>query len=294
MGLDTALTAIGENMAAILDAAGLPSSGIVFKGWPTSTEIVKVLGQVNVNHVISLYPLPARNITRWLDKSYRYVQPDVTLDGVINTNTLAFSGTAPAAGKPNFNVHAFIVGVNADVYAPVVVGDSLAAIATKVANAVNALALPGITAAPSGAGAVLTGAAWKNVNIGGTGSYERESSRVGRQLQATIWTTGASDPNDIDKSLRYAILDAIVAGCGTQDEHFITDSTGEPIYLLYHGDTPDDNSESSYSLYVAHVFFDMEYSMRTVQPATQVGVIENTLQVNQYAPTTKFIGGPTP
>lgn len=299
MGLDSVLTAIAEAVTAAINAAGITQPGQVYKGWPTATEIVKVLGQPNAQWMVSVYPHNARNATRWIEndaitsRSFPAAYLSATVVG--NSMTITGAGAIPVGNAP-INVHAFMHGVNADVYAVAHAGDSDTMVASGIAQAVNALGLPGISAVNVANDVVLTGAVWDFANFGGTGSYAFEATRVARQVQITIWTTGdPTDPLNIDNSLRFSILDAIVGLIGTRQNHFITDSTETVVFILYASDIADDESESSYSLYASHVFFNVEYTAHVIVPATQVGVVEPTTTVQ--TPTTasvtntEFIGG---
>lgn len=291
MGLDSVLTTIGNAVATATNAAGITQGAQTFKGWPTSTQLVDLLAQVNINYVVSIYPMPARNATRWLDQDAYYVPPDVTLvASVTDSQTLNFALTGGTTMVNAYNVHSFIKGVNADILVQPATTDGVDNVATEVAAAVNALAVAGLSAAASGANVVLTGGQWQFCNVGGTGLYNYEGTRIARPVQVSIWTTGDTATTiDPDRSLRLAVYDAIVGLMGTKGTHFYTDPTdGTPIFLLYGGDDLDDESQSSYNLYVARILFEMEYSVNASLPATQVGaaIITETLSTG-LGPTTR-------
>lgn len=294
MGLDSVLSAIRRDIANAINAANIPQQGQVIKGWPTAPQLVEILAQPNNEWQVSIYPLPARSATRWLEASLGYTAPQVYLAASVagDTLTLTEAGTPPSDAG-DVNIHAFIKGVNADVYAVGSPTESLDDIAIAVAAAVNALSRAGITATPSANTVVLSGALWDSVNVGGTGSFITEANRDARLVQVTIWATGGTTSDgDIDHTLRFSLVDAIKSNLGTRRKHFIRDETGTQVYINYHGETPDDDSQSSYSLYASIIYFDVEYSVQVVTPATQIGVAIPTITVDLTHITTDFIGGP--
>lgn len=295
MGLDSVLNAIRREVTNAINAAGIPQQGQVIKGWPTAPQLVEILAQPTSEWQVSIYPLPSRPGTRWIDDDLGTTAPIVYLLGSVSGNTLTLTGAGVPAidTTTDVNIHAFIKGVNADVFAIGSPGDDPSATAIDVANAVNALSLPGITATPTANTVVLSGAVWQSVNIGGTGTRSTEATRLKRMVQVTVWSTGdATSPQGVDSTLRFAILDAILTNLGTRRKHFIRADDGTQVYISSHGDTADDDSQSSYSLYASFIYFDIEYSLASVTPATQIGVAIPTTTVDSTLITTDYIGGP--
>lgn len=294
MGLDAVLSAVRDNVVQALITAGLTvDPAQVFKGWPTATQLVEVLGQPGgKQYQISVYPLPGQNVTRWLDDPMIYQAPDVQLTAAVAGSALTLGGTVVTGNT--YNIHAFMRGINADVFAQALDTDTPATAAVKVANAVNALAIAGVSAAATLATINLTGAEWERCNVGGTGLLAQETMRIGRKVQVTVWTTNASVTQD--ESLRLTITDAILASVGTKANHFVTCSDGTVAYVMYAGDSYDDDSQSSYSLYSAALVFDVEYSQLAITDATQIGVvIPTTTETSPAGLTqtkTQYIGGP--
>lgn len=294
MGLDSVLSTIVNQISAAINSAGITQPSQTFKGWPTAPQLVEMLGQSNSQYVVSVYPYQGRNVTRWLDYDGYYIQPVVTLQGDIGPDsTVSFSLSTGTTMGALYNVHAFIKNVNHDFLVQPATTDNPDAVATALAGQVNALAVPGLSALASGHDVVLTGGQWQFCNVGGTGSLVVEANRVSRITQVSVWTTGdTEDTVDPDSSLRLAVYDAIASQVGTKDEHFYYDQTdGTPIFFMLNGDNFDDDSQSSYSLYVARLLYDMEYSINARIPATQVGAGQFTEQINSNPPRTIYTGG---
>lgn len=294
MGLDAVLSAIRDEVVTALTTAGLNvNPAQVFKGWPTATQLVEVLGQPGGGeYQISVYPLPGTNVTRWIDDPMVYAAPDVQLTASVAGSALTLGGVIVTGNV--YNIHAFLQGINADIFAQALDTDTPASAAIKVANAVNALAIAGVSAAATLDTITLTGATWERCNIGGTGQIAQESMRIGRKVQVTVWTTNAAVSQDA--SLRLQICDAILAYLGTKQNHFVTCSDGTDAYVMFAGDSYDDDSQSSYSLYMGALVFDVEYSVFDITDATQIGVVIPT--TTETAPSgltqikTQYIGGP--
>jgi hypothetical protein len=88
------------------------------------------------------------------------------------------------------------------------------------------------------------------------------------------------------------VADAIKQVVGTVGNHRYALPDGSSLYLGFRQDELNDLSQSSYSCYQYMLFYDAEYGTIAVTPATQVGGISNTQQINAFAPVIKSFGGP--
>lgn len=290
MGLEAVLGQLRTEINNALLADGISQKGQVINGWPTAPQLVEILGQPDNEWQINLFPLPARNATRYIgENGYAYVAPVVGLTAKINQlgNVLTFGGTV----TPPLNIHAFLAYHNADMLVSANATATPQTIAAEVAAVVNSAHLVGVSASATGPSVALTGDTWEVCNIGGTGTITRgESLRTSRLVQVSIWTTGGLEGTDPDGSLRLAMFDSITSQVGTVQNHFMTLPDGSSAYIMFEGDKFEDDSQSSYSLYVAKIYFTLEYALFRSSPATQVGNITATTTNGQSTITT-IIGG---
>lgn len=288
MGLSAALAALRKAITDSINAAGITQKGQVIFGWPTAPQLVEILGQPDVEWQISIYPLRASNVTRYIGESAVVGRPIVNLTRTINGATITFAGSA----TPPVNVHSFLADLNEDVYIRTQPGQSPDDVADSVATAVNDLALPDVSASATGPAVTLDGATWEFCNIGGVGTVTTgEQLRTSRIVQVTVWTTGDTSDADIDNPMRLTLYDAITSRLGTVGQHFLTLPDGSSAYVAFAGDDFDDDSSSSYSLYAAHIRFEFEYAVFLQTPATQVGDIAVTQSINGQEAGTTYIGG---
>lgn len=292
MGLEAVLGLLrGEiNQALITD--GLSQAGQVINGWPTAPQLVEILGQSDDEWQISLYPFPGKNATRYVgERGGTYTVPVVNLKATIDPltgRTLTFSGSVPTA----LNVHSFLSFNNFDAYVGAPSGSTPAQIAAATAAYVNAQSLKGTTASATGPSVTLHGDMWDVCNIGGQGTITSgETLRTSRLVQVSIWTTGGLQGTDPDGSLRLSMFDSISSQIGTALNHFLTLPDGSSAYVMYEGDKFEDDSQSSYSLYSAKIYYELEYALFRSTSAWQVGAIAATTTINGQSTSTTYVGG---
>lgn len=269
---------IRQAIETILVESDAPGTGRVYVGWPTSVEEVQKLGQPGAQGSVTIYPVKgAHNATRYPATPVAIVAPVNNLISTISANVVTFTGV----GDKPYNIHGFFQGKLVDAYLGTTTGQTLAQIATAYAAAINALSV-GVTATATGAAVTITGAQWAKVNIGSSGTYAIEEMRIKRTIMVSVWI------NNIDA--RWAIVDAILANLGTADNHFLTLSDGSSAFILYSTDSMDDTSESSYSMFVHHIYFDVEYGQILTGQGYQVEGFETITTINNGAPKTAHFG----
>jgi hypothetical protein len=272
--LDTVKNAV----QAALAAANAPGAGQVYVGWPTSVEEVQKLGQPGAEGSVTVYPLKgASNVTRYPGTPTIAVAPVHNLIAVAAGRTLTFSGVNDQA----YNIHGFFYGKLVDAYYGTTAGQTLAQVATAYAAAITALNV-GITASASGAAVTLTGGQFTQVNIGSSGTIVTEEVRIRRTIQVSVWMN--------DDDTRWVLADIIMAALGGTDDHFLSLSDGSQCYVTYAGDVPDDSSEGAYSMFVHHIYFQVEYGQLSVATGYEIEGFEVTTQTNEGASETVQFG----
>lgn len=257
-----------------LSAASAPGAGQVYLGWPTGSEEVQKLGQPYDEGSITIFPIrSSSNVTRYSNQARSVSRNPVNLLRTVVKNVVTFSGTCDAV----YNIHGFIAGRFVDAYYATTAGQSLTALATAYAQAVNNLAVPGVTASASGASVTLHGAQWQVVNIGGTGTFFIEQFRVQRILQVSLWIN--------DPLVRETISEIILNAIGISGNHFLTLSDGTAAYIRYFCDNLDETSQSSYSMYLKQIWYSVEYGQNTAGTAYEVEGIGATLGINGVTPS---------
>jgi hypothetical protein len=270
--LDTLNVAISEAVRVGIASAGITSSGQVVDGNAVATELGNIISKLQGNGLVALWPLNETDATRWSpEEGQQYAPPDPLLIRTIVANIITFAGVPPPAGS-TYNVHTLVNGV--DAYAQAVSTDTVDSIATKVATAVNALALPGVTASASAEAVTVAGAYKLSCNIGATGSLKRTVANIRHPILATVY---APDPKT-----RSVIGDAIRMAVGTSDTHWFTMSDGEQLYVeIGSASHLREKAQSSYSAFEYHLVFETEYAITPVIQVSQVGAFENALDVAQ-------------
>ncbi|HEY6289310.1 MAG TPA: hypothetical protein VIW48_07675 [Nitrospiraceae bacterium] len=263
---------------AALASNNAPGTGQVYVAWPTGTEEVQKLGQPTPEGSITVYPIKgAENATRYPSEPAILTAPQNSLIAVMAANTVTFSGVCDQA----YNIHGFIAGKNADAYYQTTANQTLAQVATAYAAVITALSI-GLTASATGVVATLSAGQFTVVNVGSTGKYAIEKLRIRRTIQISIWIN--------DATTRWTIADIITTSLGTAGNHFLSLTDGTQAYISYLGDLMDDSSESSYSLYAHHIYYDVEYGQVASGLATQIEGFETTTQINQLQPVTAHFG----
>jgi len=282
--LDVALQAIVNALAPVLTAANLTADpGQVFVGWPTAAELHEVAHQPGAGSQVSVWPLDVGGASeaRYHDTTQIVTPPapgtTATLDETLQIVT--FGGT-PTAGDV---VHAFFGHPLSDAFYKVNAGDTAATISTEIAAAVDALAVPGVSATASGDATTLTGAFFQRVNVGGTGTLMREINRIKGMVQVSIWA-----PNGAARSL---IGEAILATIGGTNQPFLPMPDGTALRIAYSHPKWWDKGQQSYSVYRWDLIFEVEYGITQTLPGTQVEGTALTVTLDNDSPTTVVSGG---
>lgn len=276
--LQDALQALVNAIETALTAADAPGKGQVYIGWPTGTEETQKLGASDIEGSITVYPLHGQDATRYPADAVLLTAPVVNLVATVAGDTVTFSGESDVA----YNIHGFIGGKTVDAYYQTTASESLANVATGVAASVNALAISGVHATPSGDAVTITGGQFSEVNVGGTGTIAIEQRRVRQMVQVTIWLN--------DFIARFEVADAIMMSIGTATNHFLTLSDGSQAFIEYQTDHMDDSSESSYSLAAHHIVYMVEYGILQPITAYEIEGVGVTQQINSAAETTEYFG----
>lgn len=278
-----ALGTMRDQIQSVLQAAGLTNAkGTIFRGWPTSTELAKVIAQNNGQTQITLWPLKGRPTTSHeaFNQPTNVVFPSPTLTASISPNFKMLTIlTPPSKGDL---LHAFFGIPTWDAnFGPALGTESPTQVATIIANAVNSLGVSGITADVSGTSAHLNGGQWAYANIGGTGSMSLVTASEARSVQVSVWAPNAN--------VRERVGSAIIAGVGGVDQPRLVMPDGNILLCLYDNDLWIDKAESSYSVLRWDIFFDIEYPITKTVPLVQVeGFVVSRSLNNVALPTQRF------
>lgn len=284
-----ACRAIGKDMGAI-SVPNAPSAQ-VYVGWPTTTKIVEAIQQDGSPVHVTIWPHAGHKTTRYHPTTSLFSATNPTFTAAVVqsglTATITFAGLVSAA-----NVHTVINNLG-DAYLLSAAGQTLNALAISVAAQINALHLSGVTATSSGPAVTVTGVDNLYCNIGASGLLIRETGRVARQIQVTVWAPTANDVSDPALCLRDAAGQQILAALGGTDRVFLTDDLGLAVMCQYNGmDRWDDGEQLKYSIFRWDLFFDCEHAITQIVPMTPVGAIEFSTQTNTNPPSTALYGGP--
>lgn len=283
MGFDAVLDGIVSAVNNAINAQGITQRGQVGKGWPVATEITPILAQSDNEWQVSVYPLPgSKNVTRNRPEYAMIPKPNVTLTASVTNNLITFAGT-PQAG---LNIHAFCDAPLPDTWYVTNGQDTLASIAFGVAGSINAAGRPGLSATATGAVVTVTGCKTLRVTIGGseTAVIGREVGRIERVVQVSVWAS-----ND---AVRALVFGAIQSGVGMLDSRFFTLADGTDYGICYESDTWSDESQSSYSLYVSHTLYRVEFGITQTVTATQVGSVIASTTDGSMTPVVGYSAGP--
>lgn len=271
---------VGSAQSNVVDTKTIDftiGKGQVIIGWPIATELTEIMA-TDGNWQVSIFPHDKAKPTTRFRPRRRYSAGQSTVLAAVVNGVITLSGAVSRAGD---NVHV-VLDRRHDIRVATSFPQTLAQLATAVASAVNAASLPGISAAPSGNTTAISGAFDVICNVATVGTASREVGRFERDLQVSIW---ASDPITRDV-IQGAVLPQI--GSVTAAKLTLPDSTR--LWVRYGGDLWNDNSQSSYSMYIAHHLARVEYGIMQTEPAYQIGVTEFVSVVNNHAPVTAAYG----
>lgn len=263
--------------------ATLSPDGRIYVGNPLVPELVKILAEPPGTWQISVFPLgPAKDETAFspYDQPLFIPGPTPSVAASVASGVITFSGSV---GTQPINVHT-VVDADGDAYVQTTPNQSIDSVASAVAAAINALDLPGVSASASGAAVTTEGISDLRCNIGGTGStIAYEVGRYSRSIVATVW---ANDPY-----ARELLADAIVARVGTAFTRFLSFPDGSQFYLENtNGGAYDDDSQSSYSAYVARINFTVQYGILFTSAVSVLGAVKNETTVGKNPERDIYVG----
>lgn len=293
--LDDVLTTLGNGIkAAISGLEGATfinqknvevaiQNGQIIRGNPLITEVGNILAAGDGNWQIQLWPLKAKVFSP-LPPTENWVAnlPTSPLLAAVTTSTITFSLTG-AIGSP-INVHT-VFGDLADAYVQAVVGDTPTSVAAKVAAAINALALDGISATAAAGVVSVTSNVSFLCNVGASGTIAYPVGRFQRGVQISVW---ASDPYT-----RSMLEEAIEENVGTSFNTFLLLPDGTALRVINDGVGWDDDSQSAGSLFLGHLVYTVIYTIMLTSPATPVGAIKLLTSGPRDTSGTVYVGGPS-
>lgn len=280
--LDQVCALLKTEVTNVLNASGQTFPPLqVLVGWPYGQSLSEILGQAQAQ--VTVFPLSkaSQNRTSRKPQWQTSVQPAVpliaTIAGLTTTWTITFSGSV----IPGLNVHTFPDNHVADAYFQTASGDGLPAAATKTRDAINALAIGGISATASGNVVTVTGCPTLRCNIGGKATMIQEVRRTMTPVQISVWAAKGPVRNQLG-----AILEAGLAP--SYPSPFITAPDGTQVWVRWRNSPQwNDDVQLSYSLYVWHCVLECEYATTQSTDATTVESVGTTVGT---APTS-YTGG---
>jgi hypothetical protein len=279
--LDQVCTLIQTEVLGIMQAnsVGLPP-GQVGVGQPFGQSLSEILGQYQAQ--ISIFPIPkaAQNRTSRKPHWVTSIDPPVTLTVQVlrnsNTWTLTFGGVA-AGG---YNIHTFPNGSRNDCYYQTQANDTLDSVATAVALSITNQSISGISASASGPVATVTGAPTMRCGIGGNCTMIAEMRRTMCPISVKVWAANAPIRNQIG-----ALLENLLAP--TYPSPMLTAPDLSYVWVRWAKPGWNDDSQSSYSLYVWEALLEAEYA--TV--ATTTGTAVESIPITGIDPNPIYTGG---
>lgn len=270
--LSDTLKAIRSTVKTAMANAGIPDPVEVLVGYPTWTEATKVWAQPIDPGFVTVNALPdVRVVTRY-EPGWGIVGPvSAGFSDTLSTTSITFAAV-PNGTIAGTAIHAFfVVPGNAlnDAEYTAISTDTPTTVATAIKNAINALAVQGVSASSSGDVVNITGAAFTKVNICGTGQAHKEVAREQRTIQVSIWVNSPW--------ARYQIQDAISSTLGAIDNCWLALPDGGRVLILPKGETFDDQSQESTNVYICHMTYSVEYGIVQRATATQIGDVDVTL-----------------
>ena len=290
--IEDVCTVLGKACMASVVNANVTVPAQFYVGSPFGPSLTKILTQAQ--YAVTVMPMQAgRRIT---PRTIQHVTTSIVQSPLLCEVTqtgLLFSGSCIADLNINIIATCRNIGVKIISYTTTS-NDTLDSLASHAALAFQGLGGP-VTGASSGAAVNVTGVVALQCNVGSTGTVTQETSRFEQRIKVSTWTPTAykntGDPiNDPNKGLRAAVTDAIINAVGTESNMWYDMGDGTsarfrltalPFYV--------DDSQSDYNLYESHIVYLAEYSLVSVTPVTQVGVVE--LDIVLPTGNLTFIGG---
>lgn len=280
--LQDVMESLKKEIVNALSQSNVPGTGQVYLGWPTGSEEVQKLGQNLPEGSITIYPIKfSQNATRYPWEPTVVSYPINNLKAFVFGNSVNFLGL----NDVSYNIHGFVSGINLDFHYQTITGESLYVLAANYSKKINSYGVQGLFASSVGDMVTLSGAQFQVVNVVSSGSFAIEEFRVRRTLQVSLWI------NDI--ATRWLVIDALMTNIASNTNHFLALTDGSQAYIRFMADYMDDSSESSYSMYVHHIWYEVEYGQMLNANAYQIGGVEVTQEINGIAPGTTYTFGDT-
>lgn len=290
--VDEVAQAIADATLSLLNGSGVTNPpfqcGV---GWPFGNALSEIVGQGQAQVTVFPQAEASRTVTNRKPVWRVISEPEPTLfANVTATDTTA---TILLYGYPTVgnNLHtlltftpsgSFIVNpgqaVEYDAFYQVQGGDTLEDVVAGVAAAIEAL---GLAITVNAAGETITIAPLVDsptirscqVNIGGNSTMAQEVARVMMPVQVSVWAADGPTRNSMSKQIEGGLC----IGIQPQD-NFLYASDGSAIRVRKRG-SPRwvDQSQSSYSLYEAHVIYECEYPVLQIARGTQVEALPLTV-----------------
>jgi hypothetical protein len=277
-------TILKSTLIAALNATGITNpANQVGIGWPFGTSASEILGQNQAQ--ITIYPLSSAAQNRTSRKPSLQVtannpQPLIASITTINDAfNIIFSGSVIAG----LNIHTLIepglggfvqrpAGLDTlDAYYQTTAEDDLFAVAANVGAALSAIAEGWsvnwvgkvVTVTPNPGSPPIREL---QVNIGTTSTMAQEARRTMVPVQISVWAANSDDRNSMSGQIENAL--------GLATEPFLYTPDGSAVWVrLRGGPSWVELSQSSYSLYEAHLIFECEYPTLQTFVGTQVEAI---------------------
>lgn len=273
--LDQVTAALVTAVTAALNSVGLAARGKVAQDWfaPADLQSLLAAGGVGISVVATAV---SRKTTRWAPITYPIdpAQLAIPFTATIVGRTVTFAGSIAA----NVNTVVLVGYPQTAVSVTTTAQDTLPTFAQRLAAAIVAANIPGVSASANGATLTVVGSDVV-VNLGATVTAQREVGRIDQRFQVTIWAANG----DVRGAVEGALLDAV----GTSDNPWTVLGDGGPAAWTRYASGPSRKDERVEDLMAkrADVFFDVEYALLTPVPLTQVGAFVSTLQ----APVGTFV-----
>lgn len=245
-----------------VQALGLPNPGQGYVGWPPDPDLTAII--TKQGYAISVYP---HGVGSFVPHAEPRVLADVPapmpLALSLTGNTFTITGSPSGLNIP---VH---VGINAGAADALYVtqsSDGPVQVAIGLKNAVNALGIAGVTATQSNNTFTVSGANTLQWALTQSRTLTLEVGRWERELfQMTLWTPTVA--------LRKQIQSQILSNVGVVDNYIIPLADGTVADgFLQRNPKWSDASIQKKSVFVSHIFFELDFSDVRIVSATEISV----------------------
>lgn len=253
--------------SAVSNYSGVNMPAQCIIGWPNFEDLTKIIQQGQ--YQVSIYDDgKVRDTTRFFPQWMAKSPVNVQMTAAVSGNTITFGGTV----QPNLNVWTFFGAPISGVLYQTKFNDTLNTVASGVASAVIS---GGGSAGASGSVTTVNSTPYVQCNVGGSGVLAREVSRQRRTIQVTVW---AADP--LTRDAIAETIETYVGAKGSRVSQFLPIGDGTNVWVDYQTSCNRDDKQSDYSMYTRDIFYTMEYGLLQIQTATQIGIAQETWQVD--------------